>query len=159
MTLFTFSHQRGFTLIELLVAVTVMMLMLGGGVAGYSRLNRRQNLVNAGRETQLMMRAAQKKARVGERPAGCDKLLAYTVQVLSSDLTVLNLTANCESGNFPRSSYTTPSGITFASAINMKFQVLHGGVQGAKEVVLNSSTQEFSFDVDEGGQITEGVVE
>lgn len=65
------SRSLGFSLVELMVTVTIMLALTGGGIAGYLNLRSRQNLVNAGKEVEQLLRSAQKKARVGDKPSGC----------------------------------------------------------------------------------------
>jgi prepilin-type N-terminal cleavage/methylation domain-containing protein len=151
----------GFTLIELMVAITLLALLMGGGIAGYIRVNDRQNLVNAGKNVQLFMREAQKKARVGERPAasaGCGALVSYQLKT-SATLDQVNLNAECDNAVTSLiDSYTFPNGVVASSAFDMHFYALQGGVKNSGQVVLHSKTRSYTFTVDGGGSIGDAVV-
>jgi prepilin-type N-terminal cleavage/methylation domain-containing protein len=153
----------GFTLIELLVVVTIMMVILGAGIASYFNLSERQNLVNAGKQLQEMMRAAQKKARAGDRPTGCNHLQSYQVTVQVSSAQTVQLIAICDNTQIVRDTYVMPTGVTLSSPLpmTMKFTVLYGGVSYTGDVTVVSSTvtKQFRYAVDGGGEISEGVVE
>jgi prepilin-type N-terminal cleavage/methylation domain-containing protein len=163
---FSFRHsfQKGFTLIELMIAISIMILMVGVGVAAYLNMDKRQNLSNAGKQLQLLMRAAQTKARVGERPTGCQKLLGYRVSQTSVGPDIVSLEAVCENGGatttYLMSDYSLPVGVTVQNMSPMTFRVLHGGVESSGDVTLSSEfpTYTFVFTVNAGGEITEGTL-
>lgn len=62
--------KNGFTLIEILVVTTILALLIGGSIAGYSRFNEKQKLVQAGGTMKNVLRDAQSRAFTGEY-AGC----------------------------------------------------------------------------------------
>ena len=68
LTVYQFSSftQIGFTLIEILVSLTVILIIVGITIAGYSRLNQRQNLIGAGQTMKNILRDAQSRAYNGE---------------------------------------------------------------------------------------------
>jgi prepilin-type N-terminal cleavage/methylation domain-containing protein len=156
--LFSRSAALGFTMIELLVSVSILVLLMGGGIAGFINLNDRQTLVNSGKEVQLMMRSAQKKARVGEKPTGCDRLVGYSVVVGSGSFSEAELRAECDNGSYVRQTYVFPNNVIVENAVSMRFVVLHGGVEGAGTVSITFGTRRLSFDVGKGGDISEVVL-
>lgn len=150
------STQSGFTMIELLITVGIMILIFGGGIAAYLKLDRRQSLINVCKEIESLSRSAQKKARVGDRPVGCSKLQAYRVSRTASGPDQISLQAICDSGNVTLSTYDVPTVFTITTITSMDFKVLHGGLQGAAGLVLVQSANpnyRCQFTVDNGGSI------
>jgi len=150
----------GFTLIELLVSIAIMILLVGGGVAAYVRLNSRQQLLRTGRTVQEYFRAAQKKARVEDKPTGCDHLLSYEVLVPSNALNQIQLIGECQNGTYPVTSYnfTFPSPVQSLASFNVHFLVLQGGVTNAGTITLIANNLQFNFTVDQGGDMSDGAV-
>lgn len=153
-------RSAGFTLIELLVSITIMLLLMGFGIAAYLTLNSRQELLTSSKQLQQFMRAAQKKARAGEKPAGCDQLQGYQVSVSAAAGATVQLQAVCVSGTFTRDSFVFPASVHANSALSMQFNSLSGGVAGAGVVTLSGGGgKTYTFTVDLGGQITEGTLQ
>ncbi len=150
------TSQGGFTLLEMLIATVVMMMMTGIGLASYLRFTERQTLRNAGKELQTYMRAAQSRARSGDRPTGCAQLFGYAVTGANGGVQI-QLSAVCENGvEVVTDTYTLPSGSTLGGALDMTFGSLKGGVTGAGTVTLISGAQEYEFTVSQGGEIGDG---
>lgn len=155
------QQKSGFTLIEMMVAVAIMIAMTGVGVAGFIRFNDRQEVSNAAKQIQHIMRSAQSKARVKELPGGCTNLFSY--EVYRSGNGPINVRANCQSGtNVQLSSWTTPTNLSITpSSFSVKFRTLHGsaGISGGTSLIINvikSSEHDYEFVVNNGGEITTG---
>jgi hypothetical protein len=142
-----------------------MQLLLGAGIASFVRFNDRQTLLSAGKELQTYLRSAQTKARVGDRPSSCDKLLAYAV-VAGQGTNQVQLRALCDNSGgagvvtpITYATYQFPSSILFESAVNMQFGVLLGGVTNPGTITLESTTttQTYAITVTQGGEISDGV--
>ncbi len=102
------KKSSGFTLVETMIVITIVALLAGFGIAGYARLNNREQLHNSAKDLQQMLRSAQKKARAGEKPSGCiTPLVGYAVFVKQNEV---QMRAVCQSHLFPRSG-GTPVGI------------------------------------------------
>ncbi len=150
-------QQVGFTLIELLVSTTIMILMFGAGVASYVHFNNNQTAITTGQQLQLMLRTAQKKARVGDKPAGCSILQGYQLAGAAIPNSVISINAICSSGTIFVDSYTLPNGVTLQQAISVTFKVLTGGTnQPGTVVVVGVTGTTYSFTVGAGGDISEG---
>jgi len=72
-----------FSLIELLVSVTIMLLIVGGSVAGYTRYTERQRVVAAAEKLQSALKQAQNLAITGYL-GDCDELTSIDFQVWNS---------------------------------------------------------------------------
>jgi type II secretory pathway pseudopilin PulG len=57
--------SSAFSLIELLVSVTIILLMVGGAIVGYTNYTEKQRLVAATEKLQSGFREAQNMARIG----------------------------------------------------------------------------------------------
>ncbi len=69
------SKNSGFTLIEILVAITVILLLISFGFAGYASFNQRQTLISSGQTLKNFIRDAQSRAYNNEidcTPGICD---------------------------------------------------------------------------------------
>lgn len=152
------TSSSGFTLLEMLVSVTILLLITGGGVASYLSLNDRQTLVMNGKKLQFYMRAAQKKAHVGDKPTACDTLQGYVVTATTNPGATVQLSARCANGDYVDQSFVLPSDTNSVNAINMIFGGLRGGVTGADTVTLHTTKRNYSFTVGAGGDISEGTL-
>lgn len=153
------SKLSGFTLLELLISVTIMMLLVGMGVASFITFNERQQLVGAAKELQEFFRSAQTRSRTGDIPAGCGAFSGYNIQ-MAIDNPSVQMYAVCSTGNVLRSEKTLTGGVRPTVAINMTFLNLKGGVTNASSVVLRlpSGSLTYSFKVTAGGEITQGAL-
>ena len=151
----------GFTMIELMITVTIMMLMLGGGIAAYIRFNDRQTLQGASKQLETQMRSAQKKARVGDIPDGCDRLVDYRVSMVNGENDIYT-DATCTNQTIRVATTTLNSSITVNADFMVAFKVLHGGVEyitGDGNVYLISETYQYQFRITPGGSIEGGTIE
>lgn len=159
MTLFptgpTSLSRSGFTLIEVLVSVAIMILLLGGGIAAYINVDRRQSLQNVCAQMTQYVRTAQKRARVGDKPAGCDTLTSYDLVQTATSPDVVSIRAVCLSGTYTVEEYEIPTIFSLDEFTAMSFLVLHGGVDET-DVVISSSSPNYrcEFTVESGGSVT-----
>jgi prepilin-type N-terminal cleavage/methylation domain-containing protein len=155
------THKRkkknGFSLIELMVSVTILMLIVGGGLASYITFNEKQQLSGAAKELQTYFRSAQTRARSGDVPSGCDKLEAYSVQ-MAQDTSAVSVRAICTNGNIVTADHNLTGGVTPNTAVDITFNVLRGGVSGAQNITLILGARSYSFAVTIGGEITQGAL-
>lgn len=146
----------GFTLIELLVAVSIMLLLTGGGVASYITFNDNQQLQGSTKMVQSYMRAAQTKARVGDRPSGCTRLQGYAVR---SSGNTLSMVAVCEGSDFTVQSMELENVGSISingGELDVTFNVLHGGAVNSGQVIVTAdgnANRTESFRVSPGGEI------
>ncbi len=152
--------NRGFTLIEIAIAVSIMLFLVGGGIASYLTFNDRQLLLNEAKELQTFIRSAQTKARVGDRPEGCLKLERYKV-TMAAGSSQIEVSAVCDNNGtteeFIRQTAELDNSITAAGVVDIEFNVLHGGALADTTVTLNSSGEStYVFEVTKGGELTGG---
>ncbi|MBD3279719.1 MAG: prepilin-type N-terminal cleavage/methylation domain-containing protein [Candidatus Pacebacteria bacterium] len=164
----------GFSLIELLVAVTIMLVMVGMGLASYLNFNEKQTVLQATKELETYLQLAQSKAQSGDVPAGCDQLVAYTVNVGDGACSAANklcLKAVCNNGGslteITRSPEYNWDEDLVANNLGVGFRVLQGGLGQLSEgswqtlatrsvIVSNQAgTISYQFTVSQGGEIGE----
>ena len=152
------SVSAGFSLIELIVVVSILLLITGGGIASFITFNAKQQIINGAKELQEYLRTAQTLARVGEKPAGCDRLTGYkTMSVAATNPKEIRVLAVCDSGDVLRDSFFLPEGTTLSSDIEVVFLGLHGGATGATTIEITGELDEtYTFEVTQGGEINSG---
>ena len=82
-----FFGQRGFTLIELLVVISIMILLMGLGMATYLRFEERQRTEILSRDLREVFITARQKARFREK-AGCgsnEGIIGFRAQLARSN--------------------------------------------------------------------------
>lgn len=143
----------GFTLIELMVSVTVMGILVSGGIAAYRRFNDRQRVFSAGKEFVQILRQAQKRAKSGDKPdAGCIKLDGYRVATNTSQVLTYAL---CDGAQYDLiSEKNFEADITFQPNVTYDFLVLAGGVNGAGIVQMGIPTVQYEIEVTLAGSIS-----
>lgn len=152
------SPQRnGFTLIEVLVAVSIMIALMSGAIASYRIFVPRQQILQSARNAQQAFLLAQKKARVGEKPSGCNTLQGYTVRG-NINSTLLNVYAVCASGEYLVTNTSFVGTTRLEQNVNVMLKVLTGGTEtgGDVTVIITNTAYRYSFIVHSGGGISEG---
>lgn len=150
------SQSLGFTLIEMLVTITVAMLVIGGGLVAYLSFNERQNIIAASNQLQLVLRTAQTKARIGDRPSSCDHLQSYSVLIRAGSNQLKTL-ANCANGSHDVKTDDMPISVTARTSVTPEFLVLTGGVSGAGKITLQAEVMGtltlYELEVTQGGEL------
>ena len=152
------SKQSGFTLVEMLIVIAVFALMTGGAVVTYRNFAQRQQVLQSAKNIQESMRFAQKKARAGEKPSGCTTLNGYILAGTTSS-TTLTLTADCTNQDYQVTTGSLVGAARLASNISTSFHVITGGVTGTNTVRVTLGSYTYRFDVNVGGDISEGSYE
>lgn len=147
--------SAGFSLIEIMVSTTIIALMLGGGIAAFIQFRDRQTVLGDVHEVQQYLYTAQTKARVGDTPAGCDRLSAYQVS-RSATATELVMEAVCESGEVEVSRLTLRSTVTFPGSSPILFLGLRGGATGVGTITVVGSELTYEFEVSGTGTMSKG---
>jgi prepilin-type N-terminal cleavage/methylation domain-containing protein len=152
------SSSSGFTLIELLVVISIMILIFGGGISAYLRIDRRQSLSNVCSQIEQYARTAQKRARVGDKPAGCTTLNGYRVSRTSTGPDVISLQAVCTNATYNIETYDVPTQFTITAISAMNFRVLHGGLMETGPITITARSTgpnyQCQFSVENGGSVS-----
>ncbi len=150
--------QHGFTLIEMVVSLALMGLLLGGSIVGYRKFNDRQLVIQSGKEFVSVLRLAQKRASVGDKPdvTGCDsgeKLDGYRVAA-TQDTNTFTLAPLCNGSQVAAAltTYTLPTGVVFKQNTDVRFLVLSRGVE-----LTSGTTQTFEVGNAQSPGFTYGV--
>jgi len=162
------SLKRGFTLIEMLVVISIMLLMVGLGIANYIDFNDRQTVLTATDELKTHLRTAQTKALAGDL-GGCAQLEGYQASSVGSDPVVIKVTALCNDGGTGTiTSYDLPAGVS-VSPFSIIFPVLADPIcldgncdepnPTSMNITISSNGLTYEFSIGEGGEITKGGLE
>ncbi len=81
--------KKGFTLIELLIVISILVLLLGMGLASFNTFNRRERLKQAGLTLKSTLRFAQTKSISVDKPSsGCTEFVGMRVAFTETTYTV-----------------------------------------------------------------------
>ncbi len=149
------AKNTGFSLIEMLISIGILMTIVGVGIASFLTFNDRQVVLNAGKDVQGQIKAAKAKAQAGDTPEGCTRLEGYAVRI-SANGPRSRLLAVCENDDYLDHPVDFPTGVTSTDTIDITFLGLHGGVQGAETVTIQSDKWAYAFDITSGGEVSEG---
>lgn len=151
--------KHGYTLIELVIAIAIMGLLVGASIAGFNTLNKRQTVLNSGKEVMSIMRTAQQRAASGTKPAGCTQLYGYTVKA-TINTSVYSLSSVCSNATTVIRNYQLPSSVTFVSTFNTQFNVQTGGASGTTgDISMKSTYFTYTMTIGSAGDITEKVLQ
>lgn len=105
--------KQGFTLVELLIVVTILVTLLGVGLASFNTFNRRERLKQAALTLKSNLRFAQTKSISVEKPtSGCTEFVGMTVRFTASTYTVIH---ECTpEGDVGEAETVTLAGMTFS---------------------------------------------
>ena len=157
--------QFGFSLIELMVTITIMVLVLGGGIAGYMTFNDKQTVLEATNQLKTYLHKAQSQAKSGKIISCATPLIGYRVTVdTGSSPNEVSIEERCYNGTESgvagqATTHPLPSGVTVSNNVDVIFKVLHGGVIGADgglDIVVSGSNRNYTFTLKKGGEISEG---
>lgn len=128
-------HLPGFSLIELMVSVTIIGLLAGLGLVGYSDFNQREQVRQAAETLKSHLRETQSRATGGYKPVGwCaaagTALSAWRLRFTSSTEYVIEGVCSNGSISGPLTRITLPVGITKTSGSQVDFYVLTGASGG-----------------------------
>ncbi|PIR61771.1 MAG: hypothetical protein COU66_02040 [Candidatus Pacebacteria bacterium CG10_big_fil_rev_8_21_14_0_10_44_11] len=160
--------KTGFTLIEMLVAITILLLMVGGAMAGFSNFNDRRRVEETAKQVQQLLVSAQQKAAVKETPQDCltasKPLQGYRVSYSSDKYT---LSAVCDTNYPPTAGTATVVAVgkdvsaqsTFFTGLNtsqIDFYSLERGTSTTADVnyTFSASGISYQFSVNHGGTVT-----
>lgn len=157
-------NQVGISLIEMIIVVSIILVILGGAIAGFFRFNDRQSVINTANAVKQVLESARTRARVRDNPnQACGTLQGY--RVLTSGST-LQSRLMCGTSKFSltqgqvRDTYQIPTGITVTS-MNVTFYTLAGSALVTQPpspgyIYISGNSIHYMFQILSSGQITEG---
>lgn len=160
----TFRKKNGFSLIELLVVISIMMLVVGGGIATYMNFNEKQTILEATNQLKSYLLQAQGNARNGVINSCTNPLLGYRVSasalVVPASITIQEI---CDNGTLTGSVGSTNTqelskGIS-VSSFSVTYKVLHGGISESGNeinVTVSGNNLNYQFKINKGGELTTG---
>lgn len=157
-TTYNLQPNSGFTLIEMMIVISIFVIMSTGAVINYRAFNQRQQALQSAKNLQEAFRLAQKKARVGDKPTGCQTLNGYLVTGTTSSTTI-TITADCTNQDYQVSTAQLIGNARLQSNVSVTFRVISGGVVGSGTIRTVVGSYIYAFDVNKGGEITEGQYE
>ncbi len=95
--------KKGYTLIEILVVISIIALLMQGGLASYRAFARRQLIVNVRRQVEGDLRLAQQQSLANVHPSGftCSSPNTFSgVSFSVPDRTSYVVSAVCSDGNY-----------------------------------------------------------
>ena len=161
-----FWNIDGFTLIELLIVITILVTVVGFGLASYNGFNRRERLKQTALTLKSNLRFAQTKAISAEKPSsGCSTFVgievgfsasAYTTQHVCAPEGVIP-TADCTPGSIV-DCVLLPSDVTFSHIpSNVTFQTLtnRASITSDLTITLTNGMQSYALVVSPNGSVSE----
>ena len=154
--------RSGYSLVELIISISIMLVLVGGGLAAYREFDARQSLVNGGRDLASNLRVAQKKAQAGEKPNSpeCinDTLESWRVFNQTGSTTAYSIRAICggQVSSTPTQDFTLPQDVEISSGdFSLDFAVLSGKLSSSQTIILAKNSEVFSVQVTSAGGINE----
>jgi type II secretory pathway pseudopilin PulG len=162
------ASSPGFTLIELLVTIGILIILIGGSIAGFIRFRDNQQAFTAAKEVQQLMRLAQSKAAANIYPTAtttCDKIVSnkylqgYRVSNAGGIFSVSPICGSTRTSVTAATAiqtYRVPTGITTTGG-TVDFYTLSGGANPARTYSfrVTAGTRTHSFDVTTTGSISD----
>lgn len=160
-----FAISAGFTLIEIIIAISLLAILLTGGVASFISYNQAQSLNTAALDVFTMLNKAKSRTQSQVKPDICinqsRSLDGYSV-VISPLTKTYTLNAVCTERDVLIESKALPDNISFNTRETTKtqflFQVISGSIlgggKGAGTVAIDGYGQTKAINVDELGNIS-----
>lgn len=157
-------QKKGYTLIEIMVVISIIALLMQGGLASYRQFSRRQLIVNVKRQVEADLRLAQQQSLANTRPDGfvCAPPDTFAgIEFAAPTQTSYTISAVCSDGTVHpfKVSGLPPNAVFIRSADpNVVFLPLGEGTDAAGEWQIGICTygaDSTSLIVSESGEIVE----
>lgn len=149
-------RKNGFTLIELLIGITILVTVLGLGIASFTMFNRRERLKQTALTLKSYLRFSQTKAISAQKPlSGCT---TYTGMHISFTGNSYSMQHQCSPEGVVGSveSIVLPSGITF-SPVPSDFTFLTRSntdtIITDRTILLTSGTLSYTLVISPNGSV------
>ncbi len=157
-----------FTIIELLVSISILLLIVGLTLVGFSRYEQRQKVVSAGQTIKNTIRDVQSRSYNGELDCNfcdCDVSSSYSLQGWAIDFSSSQIYGICRSQippyptvTFSPNRVSLPDQITvLAQPTGVFFRYYPPGVSTSVHLCVskNSADGYYVIDVNQAGVITD----
>lgn len=144
-------NQKGFTLIELVVVISIIMMLVGGGIVSFTAFRSGKIALNEARIIADTLTEARRVATAGEKPTECDgfPMTGYSVTIGGSSVSIA---AVCPGGTPPTKTRSFDADVT-ASQSPFIFSSLSGATDdGTVDVCVQSHL--FRITVTKAGNVT-----
>lgn len=152
-----FIISAGFTLLELIITISLLAILLVGGVASFISYNQTQSLNTAVLDVVTMLNKAKSRAQSQVKPSDCanQSLNGYQVTISIPERTYV-FQAVCSVSNVLIESKVLPVNISFGTTKTFLFQVITGSIaaDGVGTVTIDGYGQTKTINVDELGNIS-----
>ncbi|MBI5019119.1 prepilin-type N-terminal cleavage/methylation domain-containing protein [Candidatus Gottesmanbacteria bacterium] len=151
--------KKGFTLVELLIVISILIIMLGAGLATFNSFNRRERLKQTALTLKSTLRLAQTKAISVEKPtSGCT---SFTGMYVSFTATTYSIGHQCNPEGIVGGSETVtlPPGITFSpvpSAFTILSQTNTINIASPVSLIIINGSELYSLTVSPNGSVNDG---
>jgi prepilin-type N-terminal cleavage/methylation domain-containing protein len=150
--------KKGFTLVELLIVVTILVTLLGVGLASFNSFNRRERLKQAALTLKSNLRFAQTKSISVEKPtSGCTEFVGMTVRFTQNSYAV---THECSpEGDVGDADTVTLVGMSFSPVPSDFTFVSRSNSLSPSEtqtITLINGTETYVLTVAANGSVSEG---
>ncbi len=144
-----------FSLIELLVSVTIIALLIGGALAGYTRYIDKQRLIAAAEEIQSGFREAQNLAKIGYLGT-CDELdyVDFSVYIDGGTAKLTyQIGVFCVDGSNELTQVAIDDDFSLDAALSSLKFYPYGNLSGTASRTLCSTRSSYcaTFSIDQGG--------
>lgn len=148
-------RKHGFTLIELLIVISILVTLLGLGIASFNTFNRRERLKQTGLTLKSSLRFSQTKAISAQKPlSGCTTYVGMRISFTSSSYHIQH---RCDPEGLvgTNESVTLPYGITF-SPVPSSFTFLtrsNTDISADMTITLISGALSYSMVISPNGSV------
>lgn len=152
------TTRRGFTLVELLIVVTILVLILGSGLASFTAFNRRERLKQTALTFKSNLRLAQTKAISAEKPlTGCTEFFGMRIAFTASGYSMQH---ECTPEGLVStvSTVVLPSGVSFlAVPSDFSFRALSGtaNISADRTITFTNTNKQYSIVVSPNGNVSD----
>jgi len=152
--------KKGFTLIELLIVISILVSLLGMGLASFNTFNRRERLKQAGQTLKSTLRFAQTKSISVDKPgSGCTEFVGMQVSFTQTSYSVQHLCAPEGLVGPVETVSIAPGGLTFSpvpSTFRYETHTTTVNLSADLNLILTNGVQTYTLIVSPTGNVSDG---
>ena len=147
------SMKQGFTLIEMIISITIMLLLLGVTIVGYTSYNDKQKVKQAASALKSDLRMARTNATSGKKPLSCtaqETFVGYEIIFASS---FYSMTPRCSDSGLivsERNTIALPPGVSFDPIPSSftYYSLMRGVSTPPGQIILTDGINSITLSVD-----------